>query len=324
MYAIVCHRHGGPEVMQYLEIDEPRPAENEVLIRAEAIGVNYVDLMRRSGKHPAAPKPPFTPGIEVCGRVEAVGSNATRFSGNDRVVGRCVTHGTYAEYVCIEERFVVPCDEGFSPEQGAALFVNGQTAFHALITIGKTRPGENVLVTAAAGGVGTCAVQIAKLIGAKVIAAASTAEKLELARQLGAHEIIDYNNPAWPEDVLAVTDGNGADLFIESVGGEIATGCQQCWAPEGRAVIYGQASGSPAMISGAELLFGNRSVNGMAVGSVIENEQLMRDANAQLNSWMSDGQLRMQIGASYPLRQAADAHRDLKSRRTMGKLVLLP
>ncbi len=110
MQAIVCHEHGDPEVMRYEEIPQPTPAAPEVLIKADAIGVNYVDIMRRSGKHPAAPKTPFTPGIEVCGRVAAVGEQVSRFREGDRVIGRCVTHGTYAEYVCAEERFTVDCN----------------------------------------------------------------------------------------------------------------------------------------------------------------------------------------------------------------------
>ncbi|MCH8150673.1 MAG: alcohol dehydrogenase catalytic domain-containing protein [Planctomycetes bacterium] len=154
MQAIVCHEHGGPEVMRYEEVPQPKPTAGDVLIQAEAIGVNYVDTMRRSGKHPAAPETPFTPGIEVCGRVAAIGSQVSRFREEDRVIGRCVTHGAYAEYVCVEERFTVSWPEALSAQQGAALFVNGQTAYHALVTMGQTKPGESVLITAAAGGGG--------------------------------------------------------------------------------------------------------------------------------------------------------------------------
>jgi len=324
MYAIVCDEHGDPEVMRYEEIPQPTPAAPEVLIKADAIGVNYVDIMRRSGQHPAAPPTPFTPGIEVCGRIAAVGEQVSRFREGDRVIGRCVTHGTYADYVCVEERFTASCPDALSPEEGAALFVTGQTAYHALVTIGKVTPGERVLITAATGGVGTCAVQIAKLLGAKVIAAAGTTEKCGLAQSFGADAVVNYTEPGWPERVQQATGGTGANLIIESVCGDIASGCVQCWASGGRMVIFGKASGAPAMVSGDDLLFGNRSVYGLAVGIVIENETVMRNAMDRLVEWVASGQLRLHVGQTYPLRDAAQAHRDLASRGTTGKLVLRP
>jgi NADPH2:quinone reductase len=322
MQAIVCHEHGGPDVMKYEEIAKPEPAAGEVLIKTEAIGVNYVDTMRRSGKHPAAHKTPFTPGIEVCGQVTVVGEGVSRFREGDRVIGRCVTHGAYAEYVCVEERFTVCCPGTVSAEQGAALFVTGQTAFHALVTIGQAKPGESVLITAAAGGVGTCAVQIGKLLGANVVAAAGSTEKCDLAKSLGADAVVNYSEPGWPERVREATGGTGANLIIESVGGDIASGCVQCWAARGRMVIFGKASGEPAMVSGDDLLFGNRSVSGLAVGIVIENETMMREAMDRLVEWLTEDRLRLHIGQVYQLREAAQAHRDLASRRTIGKLVL--
>ncbi|REJ85836.1 MAG: NADPH:quinone oxidoreductase family protein [Planctomycetota bacterium] len=324
MHAILCREHGGPDVMQYTEIDQPRPAAGEVVIESEAIGVNYVDTMRRSGRHPSAPKPPFTPGIEVCGRVVAVGDDVTKFQPGDRVIGRCVSHGAYAEFVCVEERFTVACPEAIDSEQGAALFVTGQTALHALQTIGQVQPKETVLITAAAGGVGTCAVQIAKLLGAQVIAAAGSNEKCQLARDNGADAAINYSRSGWPEQVRDATAGRGVDLIIESVGGEIAAASIACWAPGGRMVIFGKASGQAATISGDDLLFGNRTVHGLAVGAVIENEPVMRHAMDQLTAWLNEGQLHLHIGQTYPLQHAPEAHRDLEARHTTGKLVLKP
>ncbi|MEO1993897.1 MAG: NADPH:quinone oxidoreductase family protein [Planctomycetaceae bacterium] len=324
MHAIVCHEHGDPDVMRYEEIPQPKPQPDEVLIEAEAIGVNYVDTMRRSGQHPAAPPTPFTPGVEVCGRVAATGGNVTRFRVGDRVIGRRVTHGTYAEFVLAEERLTVSFPEMLSAEQGAALFVNGQTAYHALVTMGQTQTDEWVLVTAAAGGVGTCAIQIAKRLGARVIAAVGTQAKCAFAGQLGADQSVDYHAADWPEQVLELTGGQGAHLILESVGGELAAGCLRCWAAGGRMVVYGKASGSPALIAGDDLLFGNRTVYGLAVGTVIEDEAVMREAMWQLGEWVREGHLKMQVGHVYPLSDAAQAHRDLESRRTSGKLVLIP
>ncbi|MCA9067338.1 MAG: NADPH:quinone oxidoreductase family protein, partial [Planctomycetaceae bacterium] len=301
MHAIVCREHGGPEVMQYEEVPNPNPASNEVLIKAEAIGVNYVDTMRRSGKHPAAPQPPFTPGIEVCGRVAAVGEGVSRFCESDRVIGRCVTHGSYAEYVCVEERFAVACPENVTPEEGAAMFVTGQTAYHALITMGKVAPDEWVLITAAAGGVGLMAVQIAKQLSAKVVAAAGSTEKCELAERFGADASVNYAEPDWENRVLEATGGMGANLILESVGGDITRGCVACWAPGGRMVVYGKASGKPAVVFGDDLLFGNRSIYGLAVGTVIEDEVVMRRAADQLTVWLARDGLRAHVGKVYSL-----------------------
>lgn len=324
MHAIVCHTHGPPEVMLYEEIPRPSPGAGEILVQAEAIGVNYVDTMRRSGGHPAAPAPPFTPGVELCGRVTYVGEGARRFECGQRVIGRCVTHGTYAEFVAVEERFAVACPEEAPAAEMAALFVNGQTAYHGLKTIGHVQPGESVLLTAAAGGVGLCAIQIGKLLGAQVIAAAGSKAKRELASQFGADVVVDYTQDDWPAVVLDATSDRGADLILESVGGQVAAGCLECWSCGGRLVVFGKASGEPAVVTTNELLFGNRTAYGMAVGTIIEDESLMRRAMDALFTWYRDKKLRVEIGHTFPLSEAAEAHRQLQARQTHGKIVLLP
>ncbi len=324
MHAIVCHQHGSPDVMQFEETPTPVPATREVLIESEAIGVNFVDTMRRSGRHPSAPTTPFTPGIEVCGRIVAIGDRVERFQEGDRVIGRCVTHGAYAEFVLTEERFTVSCPEDIPAAEAAALFVNGQTAYHALVSTGKVKSGETVLITAAAGGVGLCAIQIAKTCGAHVVALTGSGDKLSLAEEFGADAAVNYTEAKWPKRVLGYTEGRGADLILESVGGKIANGCLECWVPGGRMVVFGKASGEPAIITTNELLFGNRSVFGLAVGIVLEDETLMREAMDQLFDWHSHDQLRAKVGKTYPLSEAAAAHAALENRQTVGKIVLLP
>lgn len=323
MNAIVCREHGPPDVMKLQQVPRPEPGEGQLVIDAEAIGVNFVDTMRRSGRHPAAPPVPFTPGIEVCGRVAEVGPGISGLTRGQRVIGRTVTGGAYAEAVLVEAQFTVPCPEHLSPETAAAIFVNGQTAWHALHTMGRLKPGEWVLVTAAAGGVGTWAVQLAARAGAKVVAAAGSPEKCELALRLGATAAANYREPAWHDAVVQATGGKGVDLILESVGGQVATGCLRCWAAGGRIVIYGEASGEPARIPGDVLLFGNRAALGLAVGTVIQDEPLMREAMSELLEAVGAG-LQVPIGGTYPLAQAAQAHADLESRRTHGKLVLFP
>jgi len=321
--AIVCRQHGPPEVMQREQVPRPEPGPGQVLIEAEAIGVNFVDTMRRSGGHPAAPPVPFTPGIEVCGRIVQIGPGVEAFAVGQRVIGRTVTGGAYAQMVVAEVCFTVPCPEQIPAATAAAIFVNGQTAWHALQTVGQLKPGHAVLVTAAAGGVGTWAVQLAARAGAKVIAAAGSDEKCELARQLGAAAAVNYRESDWPQAVLDATEGNGADLIVESVGGEVGQGCLRCWAIDGRMVVYGEASGTPINIPGDVLLFGNRAAFGLAVGRVIQHEPLMRQAMDELYAAVNAG-LHVPIGGTYPLAEAARAHADLESRRTQGKLVLLP
>ena len=325
MHAIVCHKHGGPDVMRFEEAPRPEVGAGEVLVQTQAVGVNFVDTMRRSGNHPAAPKPPFTPGIEFCGHVVAVGASVDRFCAGQRVIGRCETNGAYAEYVAAEARFTVECPDDIPADDAAAIFVNGQTAYHALVTKGHVNEGETVLVTAAAGGVGTCAVQIAKALGAFVIGAASTHEKLRLIEDLGADRSVDYSLAHdWPQQVLDATNGQGVDLILESVGGEIATRCLQCCAPGGRIVVFGKASGSPVALTGDDLLFGNRTAYGLALGNVIEDEQLMRAAMDQIFAWIAEKKLKLVIGRRFPLSEAAAAHRALQSRSTHGKIVLSP
>ncbi len=324
MRAIVCHKHGDPSVMTLEDVADPVADRDQIVIRAEAIGVNFVDTMRRSGRHPAAPPTPFTPGIEVVGHVEQVGNNVNRFAVGDRVIGRCVTHGACAERVAVESRFAVACPDSIPANEAAGLFVNGQTAVHALQTMGQLQAGEDVLITAAAGGVGQCAIQISKALGGRVIALAGSKDKLALTEQLGADVSIDYSQQDWPEHVRDVTGGNGAMLILESVGGSIARGCLSAWAPGGRMVVFGNASGEPGIVDTSELLFGNRSVHGLAVGTVIEDENLMRAAMDRILGWYESGQLRIHVGETWPLEEAAEAHRRLESRATSGKIVLLP
>lgn len=310
--------------MELVDVPRPTVGPREVLVRSAAIGVNFVDTMRRSGRHPAAPATPFTPGIEVCGWVEEVGDQVERFQAGQKVIGRCVTHGAYAEFVVTEERFTVEWIDGIPPEQAASLFVNPQTAYHALKTMGRFGADEIVLITAAAGGVGLAAIQTAKSMGGTVIALARGVEKLELARQHGADFAVDYSKAGWSREVSHATDGRGVDLILESVGSKVASECLKCWAFGGRMVVYGKASGEPAVVTTEELLFGNRCVHGMALGTLLENEDLLRSGMSEINRMCRAGDLKCHVGHTFNLANAADAHRLLEGRGSVGKIVLLP
>ena len=324
MQAAVCRQYGPPNVLEYIAWPDPAPQPGEILLQAEAVGVNFVDTMRRSGRHPAPPALPFIPGIELCGTVAALGADVSGFRLGQRVIGRCITHGASAELVCVEARFAVPCPVELPASTAAGLFVVGQTAFHALHTAGQLAAGETVLVTAAAGGVGLCAVQLARNAGATVIAAAGSERKLQLAADHGASVCVNYREPGWSREVLAATGGQGATLIVESVGGEVFQEALNCWAPGGRMVIYGEASGTPGTLTGDCLLFGNRSARGLAVGTVIEDEPLMRSAMRALFECLASGTLHLPVDRELPLAETARAHELLESRQTSGKLILLP
>jgi len=322
--AIICDSHGGPDVMQWRTVPLPVPAADELRVRVEAVGVNYVDTMRRSGKHPSAPDPPFTPGIELVGIVEAIGDGVSRFAEGDRVIGRCVTDGAYAEAACVEERFTVACPAEIPADEAAGLFVNPLTAWHALHPFGGVTGDDTVLITAAAGGVGVCAVQLARQAGARVVAAAGTEPKRQLAADLGADVTVDYTDPDWPAAVLDATGGEGVSLVLESVGGEVFSGCLDCWAPGGRLVVFGQACGTAGTLPANILLFGNRTVRGLALGTVIENEAVMREGMDRILEAYRAGDLRIIVGETHAIADAAEAHRRLEGRQTHGKVVLRP
>lgn len=324
MRAIVCPEHGPPAVMRLDELPDPVAGYREVVIRSEAIGVNFVDTMRRSGKHPSAPATPFTPGIEVVGHVVSVGDDVSRFRTGDRVIGRCVTHGAYAELVVVEERFAVACPESIAAADAAGLFVTGQTALHALQTVGRVQSEETVLVTAAAGGVGQCAVQIAGILGATPVALVGSDAKRQPALEAGAIAAVNCTRDGWWQEVLDITGQAGCDLVLESVGGAVGAGCLKCWAPGGRMVVFGKASGQSLTVSTSDLLFGNRAVFGLAVGTVIEDEVLMRCAMEQLFEWFLAGDLRIHIGHRFLLSEAVAAHELIESRNSTGKIVLIP
>ena len=322
MQAVVCRRLGPPEVMEVATVSRPEVGPGQLLVESEAVGVNFVDTMRRSGHHPFPPSVPFTPGIEVCGRVAEVGLGVHRFRPGDRVLARTVTGGAYAEAVLAEARFTVACPDDLPSSTAAAIFVNGQTAWHALFTLGELRPDDTVLITAAAGGVGLWAVQLAARLGATVIAATGSPAKCQLALSLGATHAVNYEQDGWIDHVRDCTpDGRGASLILESVGGEVADGCLECWAQTGCIVIYGEASGTPANIPGDRLLFGHRIAKGLAMGTILEDEARLRHAADELFLAVQNG-LQVPIGGEFPLERAVEAHRQMASRQTSGKLVL--
>ncbi len=324
MKAIVVEEFGDPEVMRYADVERPAPGEGEVLISVRAAGVNYADAMRRRNQYLVHQELPFTPGSEVAGTVAEVGAGLEETSIGDRVVA-LVEAGGYAEYAVAPARALIPLPEGLGFDEAAAIPLQGLTAYHILKTSGALRTGESVLVHAAAGGVGTLAVQMARLMGAgTVIATASTPEKLALAESLGADVLINYTGEEWPERVREATGDRGADVILEMVGGDFLEKNLSCLAVFGRMVVYGAASWERGTIVPAGLMKKCHAVVGFYLPRVMSRPDLFVPSLREMLAWISSGDLEITIGARYPLEDTAEAHADLEGRRTTGKLILNP
>lgn len=324
MKAIQLTEFGGPEVLKYVDVERPIPKSNEVLIEVKAVGVNYADTARREGQYVVKTTLPFIPGAEVAGVVVEVGDNVTGVQVGTRVVTLIESNG-YAEYAVAHERSLIPLPDGVDFEYAVALPLQGLSAYHILKTMGRVEQGDSVLVHAAAGGVGTIAVQLAKLFGAgKVIATASTDEKLALAKELGADEVVNYTEAGWEEKVLHLTDDLGVDVALEMAGGEIFKKTLTCLAPFGRVVIYGVASGEQSRLYPSSLMAKNQSVIGFFLPQIMRKPQLFQSSLMELLSFVNNGSLKLTIGGTFPLNEAASVHTLLQGRKTKGKLILIP
>ncbi|MCA1739384.1 MAG: NADPH:quinone oxidoreductase family protein [Actinobacteria bacterium] len=324
MKAIKVEEFGEPEVLQLGEVEKPSPDEGEVLVEVKSAGVNYADTMRRRNQYVERQELPFTPGSEIAGTVAKVGESVEGVNTGDRIVTLLGTGG-YAEYVVAPARNLIPLPEGMDFDDAAAIPLQGLTAYHVLETSGQLKEGESVVVHAAAGGVGLLAVQMAKLMGASsVIATASTQEKLDLGRDLGADVLINYTEQDWPEKVREATEGNGADVILEMVGGDFPRKNLHCLNAFGRMVVYGAASGDRGSLVPAALMKKNHVVAGFYLPQIMSRPNLFGPSLETILGWISSGDLKLTIGARYPLEQAQEAHEALEGRKTTGKIILNP
>ena len=324
MKAIQLKKFGGPEVLEVVELEKPTPKGQQVLIEIKAIGVNYADTARREGRYVVKTSLPFIPGAEIAGVVVAVGEEVSSVKPGMRVV-TLIESGGYSQFALADERSLIPLPEQLDYQHAVALPLQGLSAYHILKTMGRLEKGESVLIHAAAGGVGTLAVQLAKLFGAgKIVATASSAEKLELARQMGADVLVNYTESNWVEQVLDATGGKGVDVALEMVGGDVFNQTLKCLATFGRLVVFGAASGEQARMYPGALMAGNQSVIGFFLPQILRKPELLQPSLVELLTYLSEGKLKLTIGGVFPLEDAAEVHRLLQSRRTTGKLVLEP
>lgn len=325
MKAVRFHETGEPQVLVYEDMPDPTPADHEVVIRVEAAGVNFADVMRRRGDDYPEPSPtPFTLGVEVAGTVAAVGKDVTTLAVGMPVLA-APGAGGYAQYISVPAAMVVPLPPGLDAVRAAALMAHGLTAALVLRKAARLQPGETVLVEAAAGGVGSLAVQLAKHYGAgKVIAAASTPAKRALAEQLGADASVDYTAPDWAEQVRALTGGKGADVILETVGGDNVAEAFKALAPFGRMIFIGQSSGKTSLIDPWKLTVPNHTLTSFYVGAYAAFPEVIQATLGELVGLVLSGQVVLQPGTVLPLSEAAQAHRLLEGRQTTGKVVLQP
>lgn len=324
MKAVRYHAYGGPEVLRWEDVPDPAPGPGDVLIEVKAAGVNFADLMRRSGRYHFKIDFPAMLGTEAAGTVLRTGDEVKGFAPGDRVFCRTSAAGCQAEMVAAPagEFFAMPAGTSFM--DAAAIPVIFLTAYHMLKTLGPLRPGETVLVHAAASGVGTVAVQMAKALGARVFATASTEEKLDLARRLGADECINYEKQDFVDEVMRRTGGAGVDRVLECVGGEVLVRSIAALAPGGRLLIYGRASGSLPAVRPDEFFAKNLHVIGLNIGGKPWTQDMHRAALEDCMSLIAGGRVKPVISAVLPMARVAEAHEYLANRRTMGKVVLVP
>jgi NADPH2:quinone reductase len=328
MHAIQITETGGSEVMKWLELPTPEPGPGEILVRVEAAGVNFIDVYFRKGAY-KMPLPGIL-GLEAAGVVEKVGPGMTGFRQRDRVAwtdrtGAGGVGGSYATHVAVPAARAVMLPNGVDPRLAAAVMLQGMTAHYLVQSIMPLRPGQSCLVHAAAGGVGLLLCQMAKMAGARVIGTVSTEEKAALAREAGADEVILYTQQDFEAETRRLTGGRGVDVVYDSVGKTTFDKSLGSLAPRGTLALFGQSSGpvapfDPQMLNVKGSLFLTRPTLGAYVAT---REELVARA-ADVLSWVASGALKVRIGATFALRDAAEAHRALEGRATTGKVLLLP
>ena len=313
---------GGPETMQLAEVPTPQPGPKQALVRLAAIGVNFIDVYFRKGLYKA--DLPIVLGNEGAGTVQAVGPEVTEVSVGDRVAW-AMQRGSYAEYALVPSAILVKIPEGVDFQTAAAAMLQGMTAHYLTHSTYELKNGEACLVHAAAGGAGGLIVQMAKMKGARVFGTVSTEEKARIAREAGADETILYTKQDFEAEVKRLTGGRGVDVVYDSVGQTTFDKSLNSLRPRGTLALFGQSSGpvppfDPNILNGKGSLFLTRP---SLAHYLLSRDELLWRAGDVLN-WIASGKLKLRIDRTYPLGDAAAAHRDLESRKTAGKLLLTP
>lgn len=324
MRAVLIREPGGPEVLTAGDVARPVPGEHDVLVRVAATAVNRADILQRRARYPAPPGwPADIPGLEYAGRVEQVGAAVTRWKPGDLVMG-LVGGGAYAEYVTVHEAEAMRVPSTLDLVQAAAIPEAFITAHDALLTQARLAPGETLLVHGVGSGVGTAAIQTAKAAGARVVGTARSAWKLERAAALGLDHGIDVSREAFPDAVLALTDGRGVDVVLDLIGGDYLPGNVRVLATHGRIVLVGVVAGAKAELDMRALMSRRATIRGTVLRSRTPAEKAAATAafDAFATPLFAQGRLQPVIHTVLPLEQAAEAHRLIESNAVFGKVVL--
>jgi NADPH:quinone reductase len=326
MWGWQVHELGDPaDALVWGEIPDPEPGPGQVLVRVHAVACNFPDILLCQGRYQEKPEPPFTPGMEIAGEVVAAGEGAVARVG-DRVLGMPpMGEGGYAELAVLDADSTLPWPDGMSAGQAAGMFVTYQTGICALEHRAKLQAGETLLVHAAAGGVGSAAVQLGKALGARVIGTAGGADKCAVARQMGADDVVDYATEDLVTRVKELTDGRGADVIYDPIGGDVFDASRRLVAFEGRILVIGFVAGRFAEAPTNHVLIKNYAVVGVhwAFYRRVAPEWIPR-WQGRLNDLWAERKIAPLVGAELPLREAPEALRRLGSRGTTGKVVLVP
>jgi len=322
MRALVCNTYGPPESLVIEERDDPVPDKGEILVDIKAAGINFPDVLVIAGKYQVKTPTPFVPGNEAAGIASAVGPDVTQFEVGDKVIINAMG-GAFAEKCVAKVHMSVPLPDDMSFEQGAGFTVTYGTSYHALKQSANLQPGETVLVLGAAGGVGITAVEIAKAMGARVIAAASSDEKLKFAVSAGADETINYSNMPLKETVKEMTDGKGVDVVYDPIGGELAEQAFRATAWHGRYLVIGFASGDIPRFAANIALLKEASIIGVWWGTWAgKNPQLQTRNMMEMAELIKAGSLIPRVTESYLLDDFVDAFKAITERRALGKVIL--
>jgi NADPH2:quinone reductase len=322
MKAALCKRLDGPEGIVIEDIPEPSPGPGEVLVKVKAAALNFLDTLITRGKYQSKPDLPFSPAAEIAGVVEAIGASVAGVSVGERVMA-CLGWGGAREKVVAPATALVAIPEGVSDAIAAGLSVTYGTAIHGLKDRGRLRAGETVAVLGAAGGAGLAAVEIAKLMGARVIAVASSEEKLAVCREHGADELLNYRATDLKEGLRALTGGTGVDVVYDCVGGDAAEAALRAIAWQGRFLVIGFASGEIPRIALNLLLIKGADVIGVFWGEAVRRDPAGHRRNmSEVLSWVAQGKLAPRVHATYPLEDIRAAIRVLEKREAVGKVVL--
>ncbi len=324
MRAIMCREHGDLSVLRLEEVPDPVPAPGQALVRIRACGINFADSIMTAGKYQNQPALPFIPGSEIAGEVIALGRDTAGVTVGDRVMG-LPGRGGYAELAAVDAGRLTRLPDSLGYEQAASFAVTYGTSHVALAHRARLKPGETLLVHGAAGGVGLTAVELGRIMGARIIATAGGPDKLEIARAAGAHETVDYLAEDIRERVKALTGGRGADVVYDPVGGDVFDASLRCVAFEGRILVIGFAGGRVPQIPANHVMVKNVDIIGVnrpAYDALAP--EVSRRSQEELLGWLAEGRISPLVSKTFPLERAVEGLESVVTRRSTGKVVIVP